>query len=89
MALGVKSQTGLTIWSHLEVLFFTANIFAAKASEATCGQALDHQNHNTYLKYQAQLKSLDIQALFYDLAPDYECCDMEQSMAHHQDPNVP
>lgn len=35
------------------------------------------------------LKSLDVQALFYDLVPDYECRDMELSMAHHQDPNVP
>ncbi|KAA8644962.1 uncharacterized protein ATNIH1004_009173 [Aspergillus tanneri] len=61
----------------------------AKASEATRGQALDHQNHDTYLKYQSALKSLDVQALFYDLDPDYECRDMEQSMAHHRDPNVP
>lgn len=35
------------------------------------------------------LKSLDIQALFYDLEPDYECRNMEQSMAHHRDPNAP
>lgn len=32
---------------------------------------------------------MDIQALFYDLEPDYECRDMEQSMAHHRDPNAP
>ncbi|KAJ6127623.1 hypothetical protein N7523_003235 [Penicillium sp. IBT 18751x] len=60
-----------------------------KASEATRGQALDHQNHDTYIKYQSSIKSLDIQALFYDLEPDYECRDMEQSMAHHRDPNAP
>lgn len=35
------------------------------------------------------LKSLDIQALVYDLEPDYECRNMEQSMAHHRDPNAP
>lgn len=23
------------------------------------------------------------------MEPDYECCDMEQSMAHHCDPNIP
>jgi hypothetical protein len=32
---------------------------------------------------------LDIQALFHDLEPDYECRNMEQSMAHHRDPNAP
>ncbi|KAJ5987717.1 hypothetical protein N7481_002927 [Penicillium waksmanii] len=58
-------------------------------SEATRGQALDHQNHDTYIKYQSVLKSLDIQALVYDLEPDYECRNMEQSMAHHRGPNVP
>lgn len=58
-------------------------------SEATRGQALDHQNHKTYLKYQSVLKALDIQSLFYDLEPEYECRDMEQSMAHHRDTNVP
>jgi hypothetical protein len=35
------------------------------------------------------LKALDIQALFYDLEPDYESRDMEQSMSHHRDSNVP
>ncbi|KAA8650193.1 uncharacterized protein ATNIH1004_002874 [Aspergillus tanneri] len=53
-----------------------ANKIDPKASEATRGQALDHQNHDTYLKYQAALKSLDVQALFYDLVPDYECRDL-------------
>ncbi|KAI9040418.1 uncharacterized protein KD926_008241 [Aspergillus affinis] len=66
-----------------------ANRIDPKASEATRGQALDHQNHDTYLKYQAQLKSLDVQAMFYNMEPDYECRDMEQSMAHHRDPNAP
>lgn len=63
--------------------------YLAKASEATRSQALDHQSHNTYIKYQSVLKSLDIQALLFDLKPDYECRDMEQSMAHHRDPNAP
>lgn len=63
--------------------------YIAKASEATRSQALDHQDHNTFLKYQAQLKALDMQALMYGMEPDYECRDMEQSMAHHRDPNVP
>ena len=42
-----------------------------------------------FLKYQSELKALDIQALYYNMEPDYKCCDMEQSMAHHQDPNAP
>ena len=42
-----------------------------------------------YLKYQSELKALDIQALFYKMELDYECREMDQSMAHHQDPNVP
>lgn len=65
-------------------------IDTAKATEATRSQALDHQNHNTFLKYQAPLKALDMQSVMYDdIEPDYECRDMEQSMAHHRDPNVP
>ncbi|KAJ5600686.1 hypothetical protein N7450_001753, partial [Penicillium hetheringtonii] len=66
-----------------------ANCIDPKASEATRGQALDYQNHDTYIKYQSVLKSLDIQALVYDLEPDYECRNIEQSMAHHRDPNAP
>ncbi|KAJ5932825.1 hypothetical protein N7516_007314, partial [Penicillium verrucosum] len=66
-----------------------ANKIDPKASQATRGQALDHQNHDTFIKYQSSLKALDIQALFYDLEPDYECRDMEQSMSHHRDSNVP
>lgn len=27
--------------------------------------------------------------MFYDLEPEFECRDMEQSMAHHRDPNAP
>ena len=42
-----------------------------------------------YLKYQSELKALDIQALFYKMELDYECREMDQSMAHHQDPNIP
>ncbi|THC90318.1 hypothetical protein EYZ11_010217 [Aspergillus tanneri] len=61
---------------------------SAKASAATRGQALDHQNHDTFLKYQSTLKALDILALYYNLEPDYKCRDMEQSMAHHRDPNI-
>ncbi|KAJ8189548.1 hypothetical protein LV163_001835 [Aspergillus fumigatus] len=66
-----------------------ANRVDPKASEATRSQALNHQDHTTFLKYQAQLKALDMQALMYGMEPDYECRDMEQSMAHHRDPNVP
>ncbi|KAG2010920.1 hypothetical protein GB937_007464 [Aspergillus fischeri] len=47
--------------------------YIAKASEATRSQALNHQDHNTFLKYQAQLKALDMQALMYGMEPDYEC----------------
>ncbi|KAJ5492668.1 hypothetical protein N7539_001414 [Penicillium diatomitis] len=39
-------------------LFFSDNQrlhYSAKASEATCSQALDHQSHNTYIKYQSVL----------------------------------
>lgn len=68
---------------------FCANFHLAKASEATHSQAFDHQSHDTYIKNQSVLKSLDIQALFYDLEPDYDCRNMEQSMAHHRDPNAP
>ena len=35
------------------------------------------------------LKSLDVQALFYDLEPDYEYCDMEQIMSYYWDSNAP
>lgn len=35
------------------------------------------------------MKALDIQALLYDLEPEFECRDVEQSIAHHRDPNAP
>ncbi|KAJ5675025.1 uncharacterized protein N7477_004959 [Penicillium maclennaniae] len=66
-----------------------ANRIDARGSEATRGQALDHQNPDTYLKYQSTIKALDVQALFWDLEQDFECRDMEQSMAHHRDSNAP
>ncbi|KAJ5741814.1 hypothetical protein N7533_011223 [Penicillium manginii] len=66
-----------------------ANQIDPKASKAARGQALDHQNHSTFLKYQSVLKSVDIQSAFYDIEPDYECRDMEQSLAHHRDINMP
>lgn len=40
-------------------------------SEAMRSQGLDHQDHGTFLKYQSELKALDIQALFHDMEPDY------------------
>ncbi|GMG01327.1 unnamed protein product [Aspergillus oryzae] len=52
-------------------------------------KALDHMDHDSYLKYQSSLKAVDMMALYYDLDPDYECREMEQSMAHHRDQNVP
>jgi hypothetical protein len=50
---------------------------------------LDHQNPDTYLKYQSKYKRVDIQASFWNLEPDYECLHTEESMSHHRDPNVP
>lgn len=46
-------------------------------------------DHDSYLKYQSSLKAVDMMALYHDLDPDYECREMEQSMAHHRDQNVP
>ncbi|KAF7590037.1 hypothetical protein BBP40_003426 [Aspergillus hancockii] len=66
-----------------------ANKIDPKATAATRGQALDHMDHDSYLKYQSSLKAVDMMALYYDLDPDYECREMEQSMAHHRDQNVP
>lgn len=82
-------RTALIVSNFDSPYIFCANFHLAKASEATRSQALDHQSHDTYIKYQSVLKSLDIQALFYDLEPDYDCRNMEQSMAHHRDPNAP
>ncbi|QSS61739.1 hypothetical protein I7I51_03916 [Histoplasma capsulatum] len=56
-----------------------ANKIDPNASTASRNQGLDHKNSATFVKYQSQLKSLDMQALFYDLKPDYECRDMERS----------
>ncbi|KAG0154230.1 hypothetical protein PDIDSM_1610 [Penicillium digitatum] len=66
-----------------------ANRLDPKASQAARGQALDHQNPNTFLKYQAQLKTVDIQAAFCGFQPNIEGRDMQQSMEHHRDSNVP
>lgn len=63
--------------------------FIAKASEATRSQALDHQNPDTFLKYQSRFKRVDIQSCFWNIEPDYDCLDTEESMAHRRDPNVP
>ncbi|KAA8649640.1 uncharacterized protein ATNIH1004_002311 [Aspergillus tanneri] len=66
-----------------------ASVIDSKASEATRSQALDHQNPDTYLKYQSKFKRADIQATYWNLDPDYECLEIEESMAHHRDPNAP
>ncbi|KAF7137127.1 hypothetical protein CNMCM5793_007191 [Aspergillus hiratsukae] len=66
-----------------------ANAIDANASQAARSQALDHQNPDTFLKYQSKFKRVDVQASFWNLKPDYECLEMEESMAHHRDTNVP
>ncbi|KAM0107297.1 hypothetical protein ACP6JB_007115 [Aspergillus fumigatus] len=66
-----------------------ATTIDSKASQAIRSQALDHANPDTYLKYQSKFKRTDIQAHFWNLEPDYECLDIEESMAHHRDPNAP
>jgi hypothetical protein len=63
--------------------------YSAKASEAARTQALDHQNPNTFFKYQSTLKQLDIGACFWNEEADYESHAMVQSMAHHRDTNSP
>lgn len=65
------------------------NRLIANASQAARSQALDHQNPDTFLKYQSKIKRVDVQASFWNLKPDYECLEMEESMAHHRDTNVP
>lgn len=65
------------------------NRLIANASRAARTQALDHQNPDTFLKYQSKFKRVDVQASFWNLKPDYECLEMEESMAHHRDTNVP
>ncbi|KAF4201971.1 hypothetical protein CNMCM8927_000885 [Aspergillus lentulus] len=66
-----------------------ANAIDPNASQAARSQALDHQNPDTFLKYQSKFKRVDVQASFWNLKPDYECLEMEESMAHHRDTNVP
>ncbi|KAH1736917.1 hypothetical protein KXV51_002696 [Aspergillus fumigatus] len=66
-----------------------ANAIDPNASRAARTQALDHQNPDTFLKYQSKFKRVDVQASFWNLKPDYECLEMEESMAHHRDTNVP
>jgi hypothetical protein len=46
-------------------------------------------NLDTYFKYQSKFKRTDIQAHFWNIEPDYECLDIEESIAHHHDPNAP
>lgn len=46
-------------------------------------------DHDSYLKYQSSLKAVDIMALYYNLDPDYKYREMEQSIAHHRDQNIP
>ncbi|KAG2026235.1 hypothetical protein GB937_001743 [Aspergillus fischeri] len=45
-------------------------------------------NPNTFLKYQSKFKRVNVQASFWNLKPDYECLEMEESMAHHHNTNV-
>ncbi|BCS28042.1 uncharacterized protein APUU_61090S [Aspergillus puulaauensis] len=66
-----------------------AGTLDSKASEAIRSQALDHQNPNTYMKYQSKFKRANIQACYWNLEPDYECLEIEESMTHHRDPNAP
>ncbi|KAH2126877.1 hypothetical protein KXV35_005576, partial [Aspergillus fumigatus] len=48
------------------------------ASQAARTQALDHQNPDTFLKYQSKFKRVDVQASFWNLKPDYECLELEE-----------
>ncbi|KAA8647891.1 uncharacterized protein ATNIH1004_006593 [Aspergillus tanneri] len=36
-----------------------------------------------------QNSNADIQATYWNIDPDYECLEIEESMAHHRDPNAP
>lgn len=56
---------------------------------AARSQALDHEDPDTYRKYQSQPKRMHIQAAYCGLKSDFEWRDMEDSMTHHRDPNVP
>lgn len=92
----VELQTQLIV-SFLQSTCFSSTCYnrlfthtsIAKASEATRSQALDHQNPDTFLKYQSRFKRVDIQSCFWNIEPDYDCLDMEESMSHRRDPNVP
>ncbi|KMW67594.1 hypothetical protein BDDG_12205 [Blastomyces dermatitidis ATCC 18188] len=78
------------VWSLQLVLGGgVANAFDVNTSEASRSQALYHEDPNTYLKYQSKVLALDIQACFWGLTPDHEVLEMERSMAHHRDTNVP
>ncbi|OJD24335.1 hypothetical protein ACJ73_04303 [Blastomyces percursus] len=66
-----------------------ANKVDSSESRETRGQALDHQDPETFLQYQSRVKAVDIQAAFWDLEPNLGCLEMERSMAHHRDTNVP
>jgi hypothetical protein len=66
-----------------------ANWFTAKASEAARTQAMDHQNPDTFKKYQSKVKQIDLGACFWNEEPDHGSHAIEESMIHHRDPNVP
>ncbi|OJD27436.1 hypothetical protein ACJ73_01164 [Blastomyces percursus] len=66
-----------------------ANAIDPNASRETRGQALDHTNPETFLKYQSKIKAVDIQPSLWGLEPNLECLEMERSMAYHRDTNVP
>jgi hypothetical protein len=50
---------------------------------------LDHQNPNTFFKYQSNVKQLDIGACFWNKEADLESLVVEESMAHHHNINSP
>ncbi|CAG8296393.1 unnamed protein product [Penicillium salamii] len=66
-----------------------ANKLDPNVSQAARSQALDHRAADTFRKYQAPLKAVDIQAAYHGLVPSLEGRDMQQSMEHHRDSNVP
>ncbi|CAG8416255.1 unnamed protein product [Penicillium salamii] len=66
-----------------------ANKLDSNVSQAARSQALDHRAADTFRKYQAPLKAVDIQAAYHGLVPSLEGRDMQQSMEHHRDSNVP
>ncbi|KKZ61741.1 hypothetical protein EMCG_03770 [[Emmonsia] crescens] len=66
-----------------------ANKLDSSVSRESRSQALDHQNPETFSQYQSQVKAVDIQAAFWDEKPNHDCLEMERSMTHHRDTNVP